>query len=508
METPSSSMTSASSRYFSAHASEWDALRTGYFGPQVRQAAIAKAYLRPEMTVADIGAGTGFFSAGLAAIVRQVHAIDGSPEMLAVARQNLAEHDNVAFHLADGLSLPLADGSQDAVFANMYLHHCPDPLSAIREMGRVLKPGGRLVISDMDAHPYGWLKEEMADEWQGFERDDLRLWLKEAGLVNVFVDCTGEQCCAQSDDAGLTDSRGREARINIFVAVGTRPVSGVGEAVQDHYRQAAESGCGCGDAGTMAEGQTAAAASCCSPALADGSTGGSCCTSDLISVDSLLSENPDSFIYAKADVAGIPSEAADFSLGCGNPLAMAGIQPGETVLDIGSGGGLDSMLAARKVGSEGQVIGVDPTPAMLERARKAAAKAGLAQVEFRQGAADRLPVEDETVDLVISNCVINLTPDKGVTFREAFRVLRPGGRLEVSDIVTEGAFPLDLVANPANWGSCVYGALPEGEYLDLAREAGFADFTVRRSARADAGNGVQIYSMVLSARKPIPSSAG
>ena len=122
------------------------------------------------MTVADVGAGTGFVAAGLAPLVKHVHVLDGSPEMLDVARKNLAQFENLEFHVADGLALPLPDDSLDAAFANMYLHHCPDPLAAIREMVRILRPGGRLVITDMDTHTHEWLKTEMADVWLGFDR--------------------------------------------------------------------------------------------------------------------------------------------------------------------------------------------------------------------------------------------------------------------------------------------------------------------------------------------------
>src|SRR5512136_588216 len=137
------SMTTASLAYFERVAEEWDTLRSGYFTEAVRESALAKAYLRPEMVVADVGAGTGFMAAGLAPLVSKVHVLDGSAAMLDVARRNLAraKRENVEFHAADGQSLPLPDGSVDAVFANMYLHHCPDPLAAIREMVRVLRPG-------------------------------------------------------------------------------------------------------------------------------------------------------------------------------------------------------------------------------------------------------------------------------------------------------------------------------------------------------------------------------
>jgi arsenite methyltransferase len=171
------------------------------------------------------------------------------------------------------------------------------------------------------------------------------------------------------------------------------------------------------------------------------------------------------------------------------------------VLDIGSGGGMDAFISARKVGTTGKVIGVDMTPAMLERARQAAVKAGLAQVEFRQGQAEALPVEDSVVDVVISNCVINLCEDKGRVFQEAYRVLKDGGRLEVSDVVTNQAFPLEMIAHAADWAGCVFGALPEQEYLDLVAQAGFRDLGVRRSQSAEVVPGVSTYSIIVSARK-------
>ena len=192
------SMTSGSSRYFSQVAENWDAMRAEYFTEKVRQAAIEKAYLRQDFIVADIGAGTGFMSAGLAPLVKKVHVVDGSEEMLSVARGNLNGFDNLVYHEADGSSLPLLDESVDAFFANMYLHHNTDPQKAIREMVRILRPGGRLVITDLDAHTHEWMREEMADVWLGFERSQLYSWLREAGLVNLIIDCSGENCCAQS----------------------------------------------------------------------------------------------------------------------------------------------------------------------------------------------------------------------------------------------------------------------------------------------------------------------
>jgi ubiquinone/menaquinone biosynthesis C-methylase UbiE len=176
------------------------------------------------------------------------------------------------------------------------------------------------------------------------------------------------------------------------------------------------------------------------------------------------------------------------------------MRPGEVVLDIGSGGGIDVFLSARRVGPTGRVIGVDMTPSMLERARRSAEKAGLSNVEFRQGNAEALPVPDASVDIIISNCVINLTADKGRVFREAYRAMRQGGRLEVSDIVTDKDFSPQERAAAENWGSCIYGALPEQEYLDLVAQAGFTSIQVRRST-AGKVNGVSVYSVQVSARK-------
>jgi ubiquinone/menaquinone biosynthesis C-methylase UbiE len=161
------------------------------------------------------------------------------------------------------------------------------------------------------------------------------------------------------------------------------------------------------------------------------------------------------------------------SLGCGNPLAIAELQPGEVVLDLGSGGGIDCFLAARKVGTEGRVIGLDMTPDMIKLARRNAKKLDAQNVDFRYGEMEDMPLPSESVDVVISNCVINLSPDKDAVFGEAFRVLRPGGRLSVSDMVVDGELPEALRQNLNAWAGCIAGALDELDYLDKIRAAGF-----------------------------------
>ena len=181
--------------------------------------------------------------------------------------------------------------------------------------------------------------------------------------------------------------------------------------------------------------------------------------------------------YRPEELKVLPTDAVVNSFGCGNPLAFAGVLPGETVLDIGSGAGIDCLLAAQKVGPTGRVIGVDMTPAMIEKSRANAERTGARNVEFRQGKAESLPVEDATADWIISNCVINLSPDKPRVFRELFRAMRTGGRLSISDIMVE-KLPWFLRRSTALYTACVAGAIPEADYVDGLRKAGFSDVEV------------------------------
>ena len=181
--------------------------------------------------------------------------------------------------------------------------------------------------------------------------------------------------------------------------------------------------------------------------------------------------------YTMEEIKSIPSDAV-FGLGCGNPTALAEINPGETVLDLGSGGGIDVFLAANKVGEEGKVIGVDMTPEMVETAVKNAKEGGYENVEFKHGEIENLPVENNIADVIISNCVINLTPNKSNAFKEAFRVLKPYGRILVSDIVTEGEIPLEIRKNFESWAACIAGAMDKQEYLDTIKNAGFKEVEI------------------------------
>jgi ubiquinone/menaquinone biosynthesis C-methylase UbiE len=185
--------------------------------------------------------------------------------------------------------------------------------------------------------------------------------------------------------------------------------------------------------------------------------------------------------YSEEELDAAP-DGANLGVGCGNPTAIDRLRPGETVLDLGSGAGFDAFLAARQVGSTGRVIGVDMTDAMLAKARENARKAGLANVEFREGKIEDLPVEDSSVDAIISNCVINLSPEKGRVYREAYRVLRPGGRLMVSDVVLERALPRVVLESIDAYIGCVAGANLRADYLDTIAKAGFREVRVEREA--------------------------
>jgi len=181
--------------------------------------------------------------------------------------------------------------------------------------------------------------------------------------------------------------------------------------------------------------------------------------------------------YDGNDLAAVPAEA-DLGLGCGAPIEPLDLRSGETVLDLGSGAGIDVFLAARLVGPEGRAIGIDMTPEMLARARANAVKGGFGNVEFREGRLEALPVAEGTVDAVTSNCVINLVPDKEAVFREIHRVLKPGGRLVISDIVLDGKLPEEIEKNLLAYVGCVSGALLRDRYFDLARRAGLTDFEI------------------------------
>jgi arsenite methyltransferase len=215
-----------------------------------------------------------------------------------------------------------------------------------------------------------------------------------------------------------------------------------------------------------AESKPDQTASCCGPVEA---------TSDCCGADSGVNLDQVITLYEAPEVADLPTEVTGLSLGCGDPVTLASLQPGQTVIDLGSGGGIDCFLAAKRVGKDGWVIGVDMTVEMIEKARANKQKIGAENVEFRLGEIEHLPVADETADVVISNCVINLSPDKPGVFQEAYRVLRPGGRLAVSDIVTDGPLPDKVKNSLSAWAGCIAGAWDVNDYIAAIEAAGFVD---------------------------------
>jgi len=181
--------------------------------------------------------------------------------------------------------------------------------------------------------------------------------------------------------------------------------------------------------------------------------------------------------YSEEDVDSVP-EDANMGLGCGNPVAIASLKPGETVVDLGSGGGFDCFLAAKEVGETGKIIGVDMTSEMISRARKNAEKMGTRNVEFRLGEIEHLPVADNSADIIMSNCVINLSPDKPSVYRDAYRVLKPGGRLAISDIVATAPLPAEIRNDLALLSACVGGAATIEDTVDMLKQAGFHDIKI------------------------------
>jgi SAM-dependent methyltransferase len=248
----------------------------------------------------------------------------------------------------------------------------------------------------------------------------------------------------------------------------TQTPTPIHETVQKHYAERIKSN-----------------ASCCGPSSSD------CCSSE-------------SSLYPADLLATLPEGESTISYGCGDPITLASLEPGQTILDLGSGAGLDCFFAAKKVGETGHVIGVDMTPEMIERAHSSAARLNIQNVEFRQGYLEDLPVESNTIDVIISNCVINLAPDKSKVFAEAFRVLKSGGKFAVSDIVTDGPLPESIKKSLSAWAGCVAGAVEAKDYITMMQAVGFTDISITPvffdketvdSAIADMGDVIELKTV-------------
>ncbi len=251
----------------------------------------------------------------------------------------------------------------------------------------------------------------------------------------------------------------------------TTETNEIHQIVRDHYAAAA------------VRATTTGVTSCC---------GDDCCggqSADPISAD----------LYDPQQVADLPSDAVLASLGCGNPTALAELNPGDVVLDLGSGGGIDVLLSAQRVGPTGRAYGLDMTDEMLALANRNKAQAGATNVEFLKGTIEDMPLPDETVDVIISNCVVNLAADKGQVLREAFRVLKPGGRFAVSDIVVRGDMPAAVRESMEAWAGCLAGALEEQEFLHLLAKAGFVDASVEPTRVYTADDARSVLSEDLAA---------
>jgi ubiquinone/menaquinone biosynthesis C-methylase UbiE len=205
-----------SKKYFEKVASQWDEMRQSFFSDNVREKALTAASIQVGQLTADIGAGTGFITEGLVQNGLKVIAVDQSLAMLDEMKKKFCRFDTINYRLGEFDNLPIQDEFVDAIFSNMYLHHVESPQVAIKEMVRVLKSGGKIVITDIDVHEYDFLREEHNDRWLGFKREDIRKWFTEAGLRNVQIDCVGEDCCAESD------SGNKKASVSIFIASGTK----------------------------------------------------------------------------------------------------------------------------------------------------------------------------------------------------------------------------------------------------------------------------------------------
>lgn len=238
--------------------------------------------------------------------------------------------------------------------------------------------------------------------------------------------------------------------------------------------------------------------------------GGGCCNTGSCCTPEPAAAVSQGLGYSAEDVTIVP-DGANLGLGCGNPQAIAALQPGETVLDLGSGAGFDAFLAARAVGEQGKVIGVDMTPEMIAKARANAQKGGYANVEFRHGQIENLPVDDNSIDAIISNCVINLSPEKARVFADAFRVLKPGGRLAISDIVASAELPAEARQDLALYTGCMAGASSIDALETMMRDAGFSEIAIRPKDESREfirtwapGRGIEDYvvSATIEARKP------
>ncbi|HPC05795.1 MAG TPA: arsenite methyltransferase [Anaerolineaceae bacterium] len=420
---------------------------------------IQKVYLRSEYAVLLTGEVSGELLRQTAAQAYKVFLVADAAETLEEELHKPGGLVNVEVLLPAEVESQIPPESMDAVIAVIDSENGNQPLPFMKTMAALLRPAGRLVLV---------VKEPRSGSWD-LDGSRLKVLMHKADLVNVILQ-------SEPDKLAAHDTSIQEC----FFLAGSKNVAGARSNVRKRYQSLAEESSCCGETEP----------SCCCPSSC-------CCGTE--EVDSTVTFNTG---YSIEDIQPLPEESARLTLGCGNPIARANLQPGEQVLDIGSGAGIDVLLAARIVGEKGKAVGVDMTPAMLERARLAASKGKFSNVEFKMGHAEALPLEDNTFDAVISNCVINLCEDKGKVFEEIYRVLHSGGRMVISDIVTDGDIPLEARLEAAGWAACISGALPHTEYLGLLKQAGFSIEGVQQGISGGTLGDTRVYSLEITAWKP------
>jgi ubiquinone/menaquinone biosynthesis C-methylase UbiE len=483
----------SSKQYFETVAAQWDRLRSSFFPESIREQALTAASVTAGAVAADLGAGTGFITEELLKRGVRVIAVDQAQNMLDQMKAKFGPEAAVEYRQGDAERLPIETESLDYAFANMYLHHVDNPPLAIREMVRILKPGGRLVITDLDEHRFEFLVTEQHDRWMGFKREDVRRWFQEAGLQDVRVESAQATCCADSD---CTTER---AEVGVFLAIGTKSRQMTDQKNTDERainKPQESSGAPCCDL-TLREQEEPFVAHTIRPttqespskikqlvreeytkiAQQDGTK--SCCSTSCCG-DENVAVMADEYSRFEGYVP-----EADLGLGCGTPVEFARIKPGETVLDLGSGAGNDAFIVRSLVGETGKVIGVDLTEAMIMKARQNNAKLGFQNVEFVLGDIELLPLPSESVEVVLSNCVLNLVPHKARAFSEIYRVLKPGGRFSISDIVATGELPEKIRTAAELYVGCVSGAIRKEDYLSIISKTGFRNVAVLREKRVN-----------------------
>lgn len=416
--------------------------------------------------VLDIGCGIGQTTLEFAEFIGSkgsITGIDFSPKRIEEARRLASAtpyKEKVHFLVEDAESLNLPDGSYTLIVSQGVLLHLTQKEAAVREMFRVLKPQGRVIISMValeDGASLDWEKDMtgVPMEWLSIS-DYEKMFIRNGFKIDSRIDLSKEMRNVLAKASGrYAEAFSRVPKnwcyplwklIKYDIKQINKPGDEIREKVRENYGKIAQGGlsCGCSSSSNI------------SPAVKDYTK---------------------KIGYKEEELSSVP-KGANLGLGCGNPVALASLKEGDVILDLGSGAGFDAFLAAQRVGKSGRVIGVDMTPQMIKKAKENAKKAKYSNVEFRLGEIENLPVAGNSIDVIISNCVINLSPDKERVFKEAYRVLKTGGRLMVSDIVLEKPLPSEVREDIEAYVGCIAGASLEKDYLDFIKDAGFEEVKI------------------------------